>query len=407
MAKGFDRYLADASVVAADDAATSDAQVEKKEKNATDDTKYHEAGYDAYITGQAFLRFAGYIIKERENAAIGEGGEHARKKRKLEDVDADGESTITSTPVDTATESTSTGTTPAVADAQADDEEEDGEVAETETEKDAFLEKQRRAIIGNPTSDILETDELKGYYNLLHMMRSDIPVMNLAGPDPEPEEKPHNYLLKNIPTAFQTSTLFHLFGSFNPFRFTWVDGNSAWIQLSLFAPAREGEESTREAYVPPSVPLGRLGEDYVNPYCVGSEPMAEKGRAAGVVPEAADIEIVSWRAWYDEREALERQNREQERQQQQQFNTRESNGRGPMRFNRGIGPSTSQAFAPSGSPRVMDGRSVESAPPEVVNGAATTLGGVNARSLTAVEDVAAVAGSKRKHTADEVDDRQS
>ncbi|ORZ13319.1 ribonuclease H-like domain-containing protein [Lobosporangium transversale] len=300
MARHFNRYLADASV-ALENKAT-------KEKN---DTKYHEAGYDAYITGQAFLRFAGYILKAKERTELEEEEEHARKKRKL---------------------------------VNSDEEEEEGEIEETTTEKDACLEKQKRILMGNPTIQILENEELKSFYNILHIMRSEVPTLYLAGPDPEPQEKPHHFLLKNIPSTFQTSTLFHLFAPYNPQRFVWLDSNNAWIHLSLYAPAREGEESNREPYIPTPVPLGRLGEDYVNPYCVGNEDIAVRGRALGVVPEAAHIEVVSWKAWFDERETLERQ------QRQSAGTARDSNGRGLQRFGRVSGSSIPQDVTITSSP---------------------------------------------------------
>ncbi|KAF9198745.1 hypothetical protein BGZ49_000338 [Haplosporangium sp. Z 27] len=321
MAGGFDRYQADASL------SPTEQPSEDETKDADSNTKYHEAGYDAYITGQAFLRFAGYVLKERERLSMDEE-EHTRKKRKLEDTTTDEE--LIDIPIGDNSPSTTTTTTATCA--QNDDEEaEEGEVSETPMEKDAFIERQKRTIIDNPTSAIIETEELKSYYNMLHMMRSDIPAMNLAGPDPEPEDKPWNYLLKNVPPSTQTSTLFHLFRAYNPFRFNWVDNTSAWIQLSLHAPASEGEESTREPYEPTPLPLGRLGEDYVNTFCVGDEDEAIKGRAAGIIPDAANIEVVSWRDWYDEREALERQNRGHEKQQQDDL-------RQSKLFTRGLGP---------------------------------------------------------------------
>ncbi|KAI8597066.1 ribonuclease H-like domain-containing protein [Dissophora ornata] len=230
MAENFNRYLADASVPVAANVAPQESVTKGEETK--DDPKYHEAGYDAYITGQAFLRFTGYIIKERQRLMV-EDEEHTRKKRRLVDGDIEVDD-VFARAIQAVREAE-----PALLKAQdekqevgEDEEEEEGEVLETETEKDAILEKRKRVIMDNPTTEILETEELRDYYNLLHMMRSDIPVMNLAGPDLEPEERPWCFLLKNIPSGFQTSTLFHLFRSYNPFRFNWIDGTTASIQLN-------------------------------------------------------------------------------------------------------------------------------------------------------------------------------
>lgn len=314
MAEGFDRYLADASLKPAETSETDD-------KILKDDTKYHEAGYDAYITGQAFLRFAGYILKEHERAAANQE-EHTRKKRRVEaygegDVETSetSESTSETGKSSTATEGDQGQEEPKKAQGK-EEEEEDGELSETELEKEMLMERSKRIIIGNPTKSFLETEELQNYYNFLHMMRSDIPVMNLTGPDQEPAERPWNLLLKNIPVGSTTSTLFYLFGPYNPFRFTWVDDRSAWIQLSRFPPGTNGPPANGESaapYEPKTLPIGLLGEDYVKPFCVGTEEEAMKGREVGVVLEAAQIEVVSWKTWYDQKEAedaLKRQMRQ-------------------------------------------------------------------------------------------------
>ncbi|KAG0039485.1 hypothetical protein BGZ82_007995 [Podila clonocystis] len=319
MAEGFDRYLADASLKTAE---TSETEAQKSQK---DDTKYHEAGYDAYITGQAFLRFAGYILKEHERIAANQE-EHTRKKRRVE-ADGEGSESVETTETTKNTSETEKSSTEGEGheepkkkgqEEKEEEEEEDGELSETELEKEMLMERSKRVIIGNPTKSFLETEELQNYYNYLHMMRSDIPVMNLTGPDQEPAERPWNLLLKNIPTGSTTSTLFYLFGPYNPFRFTWVDDRSAWIQLSRFPPGTNGPPTNGEPatpYEPKTLPLGHLGEEYVKPFCVGTEDEAMKGREVGVVLEAAQIEVVSWKTWYDQKEAedaLKRQMRPNE-----------------------------------------------------------------------------------------------
>ncbi|KAF9430420.1 hypothetical protein BGZ76_000843 [Entomortierella beljakovae] len=368
MAEGFDRYQADASLQSPE-TTTSTSTVENStgDTNKNKDTKYHEAGYDAYITGQAFLRFAGYILKDRENSSDDDEGRSSKRRKIEDDIDQSN---------DVAAPAVGSDTAYSAHDDDEVEEEEEGEVLETQVERDAFLERQKNAITDNPTKAILETEDLKKYYNMFNIMRSDIPVMNITGNDPEPEEKPWTYLLKNLPLNTQTSSLFALFSEFNPYRFNWQDGTNALITLSTMAPAREGEESTREAYEPTPLPLGRLGMDFVHPLCVGDGERAVKGRAAGIVPEAANIEVVSWRSWFEERqeqERQERQNREFAREQQNEMRLLKS-GRGGLR----------SVLNQVNHKRVYNGLSVDSVIPDMANG---TLD--------------ADRGTKRKHDSDD------
>ncbi|KAF9937804.1 hypothetical protein BGZ75_008650 [Mortierella antarctica] len=405
MASDFSRYQADASAIAAatqDETATTMEKSAGKE-NVKDEPKYHEAGYDAYITGQAFLRFAGYILKKRASLAEDEDEEHTRKKRKVQDGESDGS-------MDSAPPSISESDT--IRDSQAAEEEEaeEGEVPETPMERSALLEKRKRIILDNPTSGMKETEELKSYYNLLYMMRSDISIMNLLGPDEEPAERPWSFYLKNIPSSFQTSTLFHLFAPFNPHRFNWVDDTSAWIQLSRYAPAVNGEEASREPYEIKALPTGALGEEYVSPFCVGDDEMAVKGRDAGVVMEAADIEIVAWKTWYDEREALARSSRETVRQQQQQLQEQPNSVRFQKRPFRGPGQGTGAlGGAGASTPQVSNGSAATSSMPGVDRPTVKTVSPQDSASTTPSAVPAApeaIAGSKRKFDEDEIEKQQ-
>ncbi|KAF9566880.1 hypothetical protein EC968_003543 [Mortierella alpina] len=407
MASDFDRYQADASVVAdaKQDETTNTATEKSAGKEAVkDETKYHEAGYDAYITGQAFLRFAGYILKKRASLAEDEDQEHTRKKRKVQDGESEGSLDITPPSIPD-TDSTRGSH------AAEEEEAEEGEVPETPMEKIALLEKRKRIILDNPTSDIKETEELKSYYNLLYMMRSDVSIMNLLGPDEEPAERPWSFYLKNIPSSFQTSTLFHLFAPYNPHRFNWVDDTSAWIQLSRYAPAINGEEASREPYEIKPLPTGALGEEYVSPFCVGDDEMAVKGREAGVVIEAANIEIVAWKTWYDDREALARASREMARQQQQQQQQQQQEQSSSVRFQkrpfRGPGQGNG-AFGGTGStaPQVSTGSTTASSTPGVDRPTVKAIlpqdePSTAPSALPAAPE--AIAGSKRKFDEDAVE----
>jgi hypothetical protein len=279
-------------------------------KSGDNNAKYHEAGFDAFITGQAYLRFAGYILKERQRIED-EEEEHARKRRRVDSPD--GSSTeadaVSATLIDTTEAKDDEKVAEKPATNTEDLEVEDGEVEETEMEKEAILEKRKRVIMENPTHDFLADEELQEYYNKLHVMRSDFPILDLAGPDPEPEDRPYSYLLRNVPASIQSSTLFHLFEQYNPYTFSWSDDTTAWLQISKFAPGPPGEEAERVPYEPKYLPLGRLGEEYVKPFYEAQE--------MGIDHHAADIEILTWKQWYEEREARERQQREATRAQRE------------------------------------------------------------------------------------------
>lgn len=295
------------------DAASTPATATPAEpyvKPGNNNAKYHEAGFDAFITGQAYLRFAGFIVKERQRIED-EELEQARKKRRV--GSPDGSSTEVDAVSTTLRDTTEVKDVETVAEKPTTDTEdlevEDGEVEETEMEKEAILEKRKRVIMENPTHDFLADEELQEYYNKLHVMRSDLPILDLAGPDPEPEDRPYSYLLRNVPASIQSSTLFHLFEQYNPYTFSWSDDTTAWLQISKFAPGPPGEESERVPYELKSPPLGRLGEEYVKPF-YGAHEM-------GIDHHAADIEILTWKQWYDERETRERQQREVARAQRE------------------------------------------------------------------------------------------
>ncbi|KAF9930184.1 hypothetical protein FBU30_000784 [Linnemannia zychae] len=376
MAEGYDRYVIepvkDDTQNAQTESPTVDTAVNPAvESNTTPNSSstpssedsndnYHEAGFDAFITGRAYLRFAGYILKEHQRLDD-EEQEHAQKKQRIDGSD-DANGNIGS---EQEANGQNNGTMNSSMDPK--DEAEDGELEETPMEKEAIMERRKRIIMDNPTNELLEDDELQSYYNKLYIMRSDFPVMNLAGPEPEPEERPFTYMLRKVHPSIQSSTLFHLFKQYNPFAFTWSDDSSVWLQISKFAPGGPGEESTREPYEPVPLPLGRLGEEYVNPFCIGDDEITRTGRMAGVIPEAADIEVISWKQWYDEREAKERQQREMAKQQKEmQASQYQQNRRGPLKKAFRAGMMTPQASTPvTDSPRVFGGASSSDKPNDV------------------------------------------
>lgn len=343
MAEGFDRYPANAAadaaeLMAADAAAKAAAATAAmagmappitetvNKKAETQGGNYHEAGYDAYITGQAFLRFAGFILKERERETlaeeeggidIDEGGRVGAPFRKRRKVQDSRESLISA--VEDAAVAPDAFEALATA---GDNASEDGEVEETELEREEVLRKRKYMILDNPTQLFLEDAELKDCYNLLHMMRSDIEAMNLSGPEEEPQDRPFNFLLRNVPSHYTTSALFHLFRPFNAHRFNRVDSTSAWLLISRYAappPTDAGAEpvetlksSTMLDTPEVAIPLGPLGKEFVAPLMIGDSEMANKGRLLGLtsLEEAAAIEVVDWKSWYRERDAAERQARE-------------------------------------------------------------------------------------------------
>ncbi|KAG0233494.1 hypothetical protein BGW41_001454 [Actinomortierella wolfii] len=291
MADGFDRYGAaededtSASVSPNDsnqESNTNGAGNGKKDEknNKSNSLAYHEAGYDAFITGQAFLRFAGLTIKTKERS-IQE--EHQQKRRKISHSNAN-----SSNMDKEGSQEDSQSEGQAEDDNNDEEEDEDGEIVESEEEK--------RTILSNPTLEFLQSDELRPYYNRLHMMRSDIPVMHLDGPEPEPEDRPLQFMLRNIPSNIKTSTLFILFEKWSPQRFIWIDDTSCWILLKdirvdttdelAVATTEEGTASPEKEpnEVAPTVHStltpGILGEEHVRSLCVGMEDKAIQGREA-------------------------------------------------------------------------------------------------------------------------------
>ncbi|KAF9586376.1 hypothetical protein BGW38_005960 [Lunasporangiospora selenospora] len=416
MASGFDRYKTSELVETQESSDTRKA-IDVKDRSApttpgatapkekVPDAQFHEAGYDAYMTGLSFLRFAGYILKQHERRmAEGEGEgeeEHVRKRQRLEDS-AD----VTGNEVALESTETSNGDykKPETSVGREDAEVEEGELDETPMERDALIERRKRVIMNNPTKEILEWNGLTSYYNLLHMMRSDIPVMNLKGPEEVPEDRPWSFLLKNIPSGFQTSTLFYLFAPYKPVRFNWVDDSTAWIHIPRQDVSMTVLDSTTPKNITEKTPSdietvtadpeltalspGLLGAKRVSPMCIGGEELAMKGREAGVVPEAANIEVVAWKTWYDDREVQERQARETQRQQQQ----RDAVQRPIKRIGRAfaLGASTGQGLSAVSSPSADQDQEQQQQPlqqPEAGSGLAATVG--NNSPL-------AVAGTKRK-----------
>ncbi|KAF9974628.1 hypothetical protein BGZ73_001927 [Actinomortierella ambigua] len=342
MADGFDRYGA----AEGNQQSTANPPIDenqqgkvkatgaaKKEDKSSPSNAYHEAGYDAFITGQAFLRFAGLAIKTKERS-IQE--EHRQKRRKIHHSNGGISDTDKQDSQDSNQSEESVGDSSS-SDGTSEESDEDGEIVESEEEK--------RTILSNPTFDFLNSDEIRPYYNRLHMMRSDIPVMHLDGPEPELEDRPLQFMVRNIPPSTKTSALFALFEKWNPQRFIWIDDTSCWILLKdgrmdandrpAASPSDTKSEPARatasngtpvstsleittpsEALSSQAAPIvreeltpGLLGEEHVRMLCTGIEDKAIQGREAGVTLEMAKIEIISWKKWHDDREAMESQER--------------------------------------------------------------------------------------------------
>ncbi|KAG0268905.1 hypothetical protein DFQ27_005344 [Actinomortierella ambigua] len=400
MADGFDRYGAaegtpstpDSSVDGNQQGKDSAAAAKKQDKKSLSNA-YHEAGYDAFITGQAFLRFAGLAIKTKEHS-IQE--EHRQKRRKTHHSNEGGSDADEQDGQDKS-QSENSAADSSAGNRTEEESDEDGEIVESEEEK--------RTILSNPTFDFLHSDEVRPYFNRLHMMRSDITVMHLDGPEPEPEDRPLQFMVRNIPSSTKTSALFVLFGKWDPQRFIWIDDTSCWIMLkdaqvsatdspaavspvakatlsdgtatsaSLeTAPTSETEPSqaARDELTP-----GFLGEGHVRPLCVGMDDLAIRGREAGVTLEMAKIEIISWKKWHDDREATESQERPRKGQ-----STMSTGGEAGVAA---VSLSASHSLPPKPSS-------------QVTISTATTDGALTSHGQKSVceDDVATAAGTKRK-----------
>lgn len=121
-----------------------------------DDEKYHEAAYDAYITGLCFIAMSnrfGQLMR----AADKKGSEGVRK-----------------------------------------------------------------CVL--PDSEILEP-----FYNKLHLMKSDIPYMNLGAEDIVPDRS-HVFHL-TFPSEWKTADIIHVFAPFCHVFVSWIDDTSAFVSL--------------------------------------------------------------------------------------------------------------------------------------------------------------------------------
>ncbi|TTE81772.1 Poly(A)-specific ribonuclease PARN [Bagarius yarrelli] len=72
---------------------------------------------------------------------------------------------------------------------------------------------------------------IEPFYNKLFLMRvSDIPYLNISGPDLQP--KRDNVLYVTFPKEWKTSDLYQLFSAFGNIQVSWVDDTSAFVSLS-------------------------------------------------------------------------------------------------------------------------------------------------------------------------------
>ncbi|CAG8473468.1 8579_t:CDS:10 [Paraglomus occultum] len=209
-----------------------------------DSSLYHEAGYDAYVTGFIFARLVAFMLHENEEA----------KRNAYSFLDDVPEGDI---PVHK----------------KADD-----EPVEEQDENDMDSEKKRLV-------DLMWTSpKVIGYYNKLHMMRSDFKYLNLTGEDGCPSPKPNSFLLSNIPQNCYQSTLSTIFEDFAPIFVNWVDDSNCWLTVKHDKKC----EKLKEAKV------SEL--KFFQEFMEGNK-RAKKAQENGVTAEMGEITIIPWGDW--------------------------------------------------------------------------------------------------------------
>ncbi|RUS19973.1 hypothetical protein BC938DRAFT_475648 [Jimgerdemannia flammicorona] len=195
--------------------------------------KLHEAGYDAYITGLVYLRMALYVLNGSNTTP-----QPATPKQEGEDVEMESEGG-----------------------------------AQMGVEKPTKVE-------ANPSFRLRTSDQLTPYYNKLHVMRSAVQVVNLAG-----EEDGRSFSILFQPQCGNTVHCILTIGHLEPINFHWVDDSRAWLIV-------------RDVNKIKDVITGPLGLDHVRQFLPGGN-LEDKGRDAGVTSGAAQIEILTWLQWWD------------------------------------------------------------------------------------------------------------
>ncbi|CAG8536366.1 6278_t:CDS:10 [Paraglomus brasilianum] len=208
-----------------------------------DASLYHEAGYDAYVTGFIFARLVAFMLHENE-----EGKRNAYSF--LDDVP---EGDIPVKKVD---------------DEPVEEQDEDN----MDSEEKKFI-------------DLMWTSpKVIGYYNKLHLMRSDFKYLNLTGEDGCPSPKANAFLLSNIPQNCYQSTLLTIFEDFAPVFVSWADDSNCWLTVKHDKKCERLKEiKVREL---------KFFQEFME-----GKKRAKKAQESGVTAEMGEITIVSWGEW--------------------------------------------------------------------------------------------------------------
>ncbi|CAG8451113.1 6785_t:CDS:10 [Paraglomus brasilianum] len=209
-----------------------------------DASLYHEAGYDAYVTGFIFARLVAFMLHENE-----EGKRNAYSF--LDDV-PEGDISVKK---------------------KVDDE-------PVEEQDENNMDSEEKKFI-----DLMWTSpKVIGYYNKLHLMRSDFKYLNLTGEDGCPSPKANAFLLSNIPQNCYQSTLTTIFEDFAPIFVNWVDDSNCWLTV------RHDKKCERLKEI--KVRELKFFQEFME-----GKKRAKKAQESGVTAEMGDITIISWGEW--------------------------------------------------------------------------------------------------------------
>ncbi|KAI8370663.1 CAF1 family ribonuclease-domain-containing protein [Radiomyces spectabilis] len=217
---------------------------------------FHEAGYDAYITGYVYIAFVHFILEKQE-----ETQENSEKEKSKIDDNA----TV----------------------------EHDNHEADSDSENDSDNENDdappepKKRKLSLDTSDSVTSrklflkESLTPYYNRIYLMRCDYPYIDLEKTEEYIfMERANRFFLSNIPIGLSKEGLEKIFHDLAPLSIFWVNDSQAWMDIKH----------------PNRIELaksGLVGVEKILPFLVeGAE-----GNSYGITADAAKILIMTHKEW--------------------------------------------------------------------------------------------------------------
>ncbi|RUS20526.1 hypothetical protein BC937DRAFT_94997 [Endogone sp. FLAS-F59071] len=140
----------------------------------------------------------------------------------------------------------------------------------------------------NPSFRFRTSGQLTQYYNKLHMMWSELQVIDLLGDEHAILQPKANYFhISNIPANYRSDTVYTLFRHLGSIQIRWINDISAWLIIRDDARIKD-------------VVTGALGLDHVRQVLPSGD---SEGKGNGITWDAAaEIQVQTWDQWYEENE---------------------------------------------------------------------------------------------------------